>query len=83
MVGLGTDSAAYSVRPLREVGVINDTVAEVDIAVVIHLKRRSTDRGLEARGREVEQPVHSVRVNMSRPEPIAVGEPSDEMKLMP
>ena len=35
VVDLGTDSAAYVVRPLREVGVINDTVADVDIAVVI------------------------------------------------
>jgi len=35
VVDFGTDSAAYEVRQLREVGVINDTVAGVDIAVVI------------------------------------------------
>lgn len=35
VVDLGTDSAAYLVRSLREVGAINDTVADVDIAVVI------------------------------------------------
>lgn len=35
VVDFDTDSAAYLVRPLREVGVINDTVAGVDIAVVI------------------------------------------------
>ena len=35
VVDLGTDSAAYLIRPLREVGMVNDTVAGVPIAVVI------------------------------------------------
>ena len=35
VVALGDDAAAYVVRRLRKVGVVNDTVAGVDIAVVI------------------------------------------------
>ncbi len=35
VVDLGTDSAAYDIPALREVGVVNDTVAGIDIAVVI------------------------------------------------
>ena len=35
VVDLGTDSAAYPVRPLREVGMVTDSVGGVDIAVVI------------------------------------------------
>ena len=35
VVDFGDESAAYFVRPLREVGAINDTVAGFDIAVVI------------------------------------------------
>ena len=35
VVDLGTDSAAYRIPPLREVGVVNDVVAGIEIAAVI------------------------------------------------
>lgn len=35
VVDLGTESAAYTIRSLRRVGVVNDVVAGVEIAVVI------------------------------------------------
>ena len=35
VVDLGTESVAYAIRSLREVGVVNDVVAGVEVAVVV------------------------------------------------